>query len=125
LCYNTVFDEYQERNLSSFYHDGNNVDKKEELDGLCDIQVVLSGSILALGYQDVFNEAFEEVHSSNMSKLCNSEQELENTIKYYTNREISVYSHKKGDKWIVMRKEDNKILKNLYYKEANLKKFIK
>lgn len=44
-------------------------DKLETLDALVDLQYVLSGTILSLGYAPVFNVAFEEVHRSNMSKL--------------------------------------------------------
>lgn len=39
------------------------------LDALVDLQYVLDGTVLALGMQDVMEEAFEEVHRSNMSKL--------------------------------------------------------
>lgn len=39
------------------------------LDALTDIQYVLDGTYLTLGMADVKHQAFEEVHSSNMSKL--------------------------------------------------------
>lgn len=39
------------------------------LDALCDLQYVLDGTILSLGMQDIFWEAFVEVHKSNMTKL--------------------------------------------------------
>lgn len=39
------------------------------LDALCDIQYVLDSATLALGMQDIFKEAFDEVHRANMSKL--------------------------------------------------------
>jgi predicted HAD superfamily Cof-like phosphohydrolase len=41
----------------------------EVLDALCDIQVVLDGAFLALGFWRVKDEAMAEVHRSNMSKL--------------------------------------------------------
>lgn len=39
------------------------------LDALCDLQVVLDGAFLAFGFHTVKDEAFAEVHRSNMSKL--------------------------------------------------------
>ena len=39
------------------------------LDALVDLQYVLSGTVLSLGFADAFDEAFREVHRSNMSKL--------------------------------------------------------
>lgn len=44
-------------------------DKVATLDALCDLQVVLSGAIIALGFQHSFDEAFRRVMQSNMSKL--------------------------------------------------------
>lgn len=41
----------------------------ECLDALCDLRYVLDGTVLALGLAGTFSEAFDEVHSSNMSKL--------------------------------------------------------
>ena len=39
------------------------------LDALCDLRYVVDGTVLALGLQGVFAEAFDAVHRSNMSKL--------------------------------------------------------
>lgn len=44
-------------------------DMVEVLDALCDIQYVLDGTFLEFGLHGVKQEAMEEVHSSNMSKL--------------------------------------------------------
>lgn len=41
----------------------------EIADALVDIQYVLSGTVLAFGMQNIFDEMFDEVHRSNMSKL--------------------------------------------------------
>lgn len=104
--------------------DGDNVDDKEVLDACTDIQYVLSGGIIALGHYNKFDEAFEEVHSSNMSKMCNTQQELDDSLNFYKDKNIDVYSVQKGDGWIVLRTEDNKILKNFHYQEAKLDKFL-
>lgn len=44
-------------------------DKVKALDALLDIQYVLDGAFLALGYTDLKQVGIEEVHRSNMSKL--------------------------------------------------------
>lgn len=105
--------------------DGDNVDKKEEIDALCDIQYVLSGAVLALGYQDVFDDAFEEVQRSNMSKMCRNLDEVEKTKEYYEERGFESHFVEKGDSFIVLRKGDNKVLKNINYSEADLEQFIR
>ena len=44
-------------------------DLVEVLDALCDIQYVLDGNFLEFGLHGVKQDALEEVHASNMSKL--------------------------------------------------------
>lgn len=44
-------------------------DKVAVLDALCDLQYVLDGAFLALGFHNVKDTAMAEVHRSNMSKL--------------------------------------------------------
>jgi NTP pyrophosphatase (non-canonical NTP hydrolase) len=44
-------------------------DLVEVLDALCDIQYVVDGTFLEFGLHQLKDEAFNEVHSSNMSKL--------------------------------------------------------
>jgi len=100
-------------------------DRKEEMDALCDITVVTMGAALALGHHEKFDDAFNEVHRSNMSKMCNTLEEVKETQDWYLNdRNTESYSVKKGDKWIVLRKSDDKILKNKFYSEADLQKFV-
>lgn len=100
-------------------------DKKEEMDALCDLQYVLSGAVLAMGHHEHFEQAFEEVQRSNMSKACNTAQEAKDTQQWYLDRdgtESEIVG--KGDKLIVLRKGDKKILKNKYYSEAKLDDFV-
>lgn len=126
LCNEVVSAEHGAADEPSDYSiNGDNVDKKEELDALCDIQYVLSGAILALGHHNNFDEAFDEVHSSNMSKMCNSLSEVEDTINFYKNKDVEGYAIQKGDRWIVLRVGDDKVLKNFHYTEAQLEKFVK
>lgn len=97
----------------------------EIADALCDIQYVLSGAILEFGLGDKFDELFNEVQRSNMSKACESEREATETISYYRYKdETEAMCKKVGDKWVVYRISDNKVLKSINYSPANLKNII-
>jgi predicted HAD superfamily Cof-like phosphohydrolase len=60
--------------------DGDNVNKTEELDALCDIQYVLNGKILTAGLHRVFDPAFNQVQANNMAKAHASEDHCLETI---------------------------------------------
>lgn len=45
----------------------NDLDKV--LDAVCDLRVVLDGTVLEFGMEDIYEEALEEVERSNLSKL--------------------------------------------------------
>lgn len=49
----------------------NNNDKLKVLDGLTDLQYVIDGTYIALGYEKLKMKAFREVHRSNMTKDFN------------------------------------------------------
>lgn len=70
----------------------------EVLDALVDLQYVLSGTILEFGLQHVFEDAFREVHSSNMTKLD-------------------------ADGNPIFR-EDGKVMKSELWRPPNLKQFL-
>jgi hypothetical protein len=60
-----------------------------------------------------------------MSKACNSIQESIETIGYYKKKDGTEGGYKqKGDKWIVYRTSDNKVLKSINYSPAELKNII-
>lgn len=124
LCHDVTNKEFENHNVDIYSNDGNNVDKKEEIDALADIQYVLSGAVLALGYQDIFDKSFDEVHRSNMSKMCKNLDEVNLTIESYKQKGMDSYYVEKDGGYIVLRKDDNKILKNVNYSEANLNQFL-
>ena len=102
-----------------------NNDIIEIADGLCDLMYVLAGSIHEFGLSSKFEELFQEVQRSNMSKACNTEQEAISTVNFYLNRDNTIAEYKqKGDKWIVYRKSDNKLLKSINYSSANLEQIL-
>lgn len=102
-----------------------NNDLVEIADACGDIMVILSGTILEFGLKDVFNDVFENIHNSNMSKACNSEQEAIETVKFYNDKDGTIAHYvNDGDKWLVYRTEDNKVLKNINYIAADLAPII-
>jgi len=108
--------------LKQAINDGNLI---EIADALCDIQYVLSGAILEFGMGENFDELFDEVQRSNMSKACNSIQEAIETISYYKKKDGTESTYKQvGDKWVVYRSIDNKVLKSVNYSPANLKNYF-
>ena len=92
----------------------------EILDGLSDLSVVTLGTVLELGFKDVFDEAFERVHASNMSKACKTIEEAEATVKKYLKEGVTTYYEQVGEYYIVYRKKDNKILKSINYNKVDL-----
>ena len=95
------------------------------LDGLGDLLYVLNGSILEFGLGNIFDEAFDEIQRSNMSKACNSEEEALQTVQYYIDRDgTESHIEKVGEKWMVYRSIDNKVLKNVNYSPADLAKIL-
>ena len=102
-----------------------NNDLVETLDALCDIMYVLNGTILEFGFQNIFDTAFNEVQRSNISKVCNSELEAQETIEHYKLKDgTDAYYKENNGKWLVYRKEDDKILKSINYIRAELNKII-
>ena len=74
-------------------------DMVEVLDALTDIQYVLDGAYLSFGLHPVKQAAFDEVHSSNMSKLGE-------------------------DGKPIVREEDGKILKGPNYFKPDIAQFV-
>ena len=102
-----------------------NNDLVEIADAFADIQFVLSGGILEFGLSDKFNELFNEVQRSNMSKACQSQQEAIETLLHYKQKDGTEGYYKEVDgKWLVYRNGDNKVLKSINYSPANLKDII-
>ncbi|RYF51106.1 MAG: hypothetical protein EOO39_43570 [Cytophagaceae bacterium] len=90
-------------------------------DALCDLQYVLSGAILEFGMSQIFGQLFSEVHRSNMSKACVTEQEAEATVAHYKAQNVKSYFAKYlNDTYNVYRLTDNKTLKSVNYSPADL-----
>ena len=72
-------------------------DLVEVLDALADIGYILAGTIFNHGMQDIYDDAFNEVHRSNMAKLVDG---------------------------IVIRREDGKVLKPEGWQAPQLAQFL-
>ena len=92
----------------------------EVADALCDLQYVLSGAVLEFGLGNLFRQLFDEVHRSNMSKTCATEEEAIATLEHYKTRGFEGYYKKRGDHYLVFREGDNKTLKSVNYSPADL-----
>ncbi|ABL98632.1 nucleoside triphosphate pyrophosphohydrolase family protein [Shewanella amazonensis] len=81
-----------------------------------------------------FEICWDEVHSSNMSKVCRTEQELADTIAHYATQGVDIVGSRQGDFLIAKCAKDvelegktvrqGKVLKSVYYRPANLSALI-
>jgi predicted HAD superfamily Cof-like phosphohydrolase len=102
-----------------------NNDLTEVSDACGDLMVILSGTILEFGLGEKFNDIFTEIHRSNMSKACSSQQEAIATLLHYKKKDGTEGYYKEiNGKWIVYRKDDNKILKSINYSPANINELL-
>lgn len=97
----------------------------EVADALCDLQYVLSGAILEFGLADKFKTLFDEVHRSNMSKACKSEEEANQTIQHYrATQQCDAYHKEEDSLFLVYRTNDHKTLKSINYSPADLQSIL-
>lgn len=92
----------------------------EAADGLGDLLYVLAGTVLELGLKDRFKEVFDEIQRSNMSKACKTMEEAEKTVAHYKEKGVEAYVEDKGDRVLVFRYPDHKVLKSVDYSPASL-----
>ena len=100
----------------------------ECVDALGDILYVVYGMGVSFGVN--MDEAFRLIHESNMSKLCISEEEAINTVKWYENefkenrQPYDSPGYRKstdGKYWVVYNKSSGKILKSINYAIVDLR----
>ena len=97
-----------------------NHDFLETVDALADILYVVYGAGASFGID--LDKAFDLVHKSNMSKLCKTEDEAKETVRWYEERkEETGYDspqYRLGDdgvNWVVFNSSTGKILKSINY----------
>ena len=94
------------------------------LDALVDMRYVNDGAIHEFGLGNIFNEAFNIVQESNMSKVCNNQEEALKTQEFYLDKGTTTFIQEHNNKFIVYRSGDSKVLKSINYKEANFDNLI-
>lgn len=98
----------------------------EIFDALLDITYVgLGNGALVFGLKEKMLDGYAEVQASNMSKICNTVAEAEETVKLRSEQqgEPCHYEESNG-KYVVYRTSDNKVMKSINYFKPNLGKFF-
>jgi predicted HAD superfamily Cof-like phosphohydrolase len=131
--------------------------KVEQADAIVDSVYVLMGRLVHLGDTKVednlaisylidlflnvakqrnidFITCWNEVHSSNMSKVCRNQQEYADTVDFYAKQGVKITDSVKGEFIIAKCAEDvqlenklvrqGKVLKSVYYRPADLASLI-
>ena len=96
------------------------------LDALCDITYVsLGNGTLVHGLKGKIWEAYQEVQASNMSKSCETKEVAEDTV-IVRSKEQDEECHYElvGDRYVVYRSRDRKVMKSINYFAPNLKQFF-
>jgi len=103
-----------------------NGDIVEVLDALCDITYVSLGNGTMLhGLKDKIWPAYQEVQGSNMSKSCSTEEEALETVALRFKEQAEPCHHEKvGDRYVVYRTRDRKVMKAINYYRPNLKQYF-
>lgn len=98
----------------------------EVLDALCDITYVSIGNGAMLhGLKDKILPAYEEVQASNMSKACSTEEEAIETVQVRSKQQgEACHWEKVGEKFVVYRTRDKKVMKSINYFRPDLIKFF-
>ena len=103
----------------------------ETVDALSDIMYVVLGMGRAIGVD--LDKAFDIVHKSNMSKLCVSEEEAQQTVEWYKQQSAEgklsydTPNYRKSDDgkhWVVYNESTSKILKSINYTPADFKSIL-
>lgn len=96
------------------------------LDALGDITYVSTGNGTMLhGLKDKFFQAYTEIQASNMSKSCSTEEEAKQTVEIRSKEQGEECHYEKvGNKYVVYRTRDRKVMKAINYFKPNLHKFF-
>ena len=100
----------------------------EVIDALGDIKYVVDGAAASFGIN--LDKAFDLIHISNMSKLCETEEEAFQTVEFYKKyeRRYDTPTYRLSDdgkKYVVYNKSTGKILKSINYKPVKFDSLLK
>jgi len=99
----------------------------EILDALCDIAYVSIGNGAMLhGLKDKIWPAYMEVQASNLSKACSTQEEAQKTVETRSKEQGEACHYEQvGDKYVVYRTRDRKVMKSINYFKPDLNQFFK
>ena len=120
-----VYDFIQEE-LAEYKEACEKGDIVEILDALCDITYVsLGNGVMLHGLKGKIWKAYQEVQASNMSKSCVDKSEAELTVAQRTKEQNEPCHYEQvGDRWVVYRTRDRKVMKSINYFKPNLTQFF-
>ena len=121
FVYNFVLEELEEYKQAC-----ESGDIVEVLDALCDIAYVSLGNGTMLhGLKNKIWPAYMEVQASNISKACRTKEEAEETVQVRSEEQGEPCHYEQvGDKYVVYRSRDRKVMKNINYFRPDLKQFF-
>jgi predicted HAD superfamily Cof-like phosphohydrolase len=95
-------------------------------DALLDITYVgLGNGALVFGLKDKMLAGYAEVQASNMSKICQTKEEAEQTVELRSQQQLQACHYKEiNGKYVVYRTSDNKVMKSINYFKPDLRKFF-
>jgi len=95
-------------------------------DALLDITYVgLGNGALVFGLNDKIEAGYAEVQASNMSKSCESIEEAEETVRVRSEQQGEECHYEQvGDRYVVYRSRDSKVMKSINYFAPDLKQFF-
>lgn len=98
-------------------------------DALGDMLYILLGTVNVYGMNHIFEDIFNDIHVSNMSKLDLCKKDAEESIRIYQEKGIECFyrtytTATKQIKYIIYRKSDSKVLKSHKYNPVNLTKYF-
>ncbi len=99
------------------------VDHVGELDALADLQYVLDGAVLSLGYDDIMYKASCLVHDSNMTKTMEFLEEATAEHKELEKKNPACTIIRSHGRYVIKR-HDGKILKPSTYKPVELTQLV-
>ena len=102
-----------------------NKDIVEVLDAICDLLYVAVGNAtMVFGLKDKLEVAYAEVQASNMSKSCATPEEAQATVEARSKEHGECFYRQVGDRWVVYRASDYKVMKSINYFAPNLEQFF-
>ena len=99
---------------------------QEILDAILDITYVgLGNGAMVFGLKDKIWEAYQEVQASNLSKICTTLGEAEETVKVRSEQQGEPCHYEEvGENYVVYRTSDKKVMKSINYFRPDLSKFF-